>query len=268
MVRVSVIMAVYNPRQYLKAAVDSILKQKFKDFEFIIIDDCSTDGSGKILDRYAKKDKRIKLIRNKENLGLTKNLNKGIKLARGEYIARMDADDISLPNRFAVQVKYLDDHPKIDLIGSWADVINNKDKKISELKYAPAHEQIKRHTVGRSQFIHPTVMFRKSIVKKVGYYDETFRSAQDYEYFPRVMTKCRVANIPKKLLLYRWDFGQNEGFTKSKRQEKNALRARWRMITRFGWPKWHFVYMIKPLISYCIPSPIKKVLIKMLYARK
>ena len=102
--KVSVVMSAYNGERYLREAVESILNQTFNDFEFIIIDDGSTNSTGQILSSYAAQDPRIVLIRNRENIGLTKSLNKGLALARGEYIARMDADDVSLPNRFSEQV--------------------------------------------------------------------------------------------------------------------------------------------------------------------
>src|SRR6478609_8869067 len=124
--KVSVIMSVYNGARYLKEAVDSILGQTFTDFEFLIVDDCSNDNSPHILKEYAEKDKRIRLIANEFNLGLTKNLNKMITESKGEYLARFDCDDVSLPNRFAAQVNYLDEHKNVALVSSWANSMNEQ----------------------------------------------------------------------------------------------------------------------------------------------
>jgi glycosyltransferase involved in cell wall biosynthesis len=261
-------MPVYNCRKYVKEAIESILAQTYRDFEFIIIDDCSTDGTSKLLSLCAKKDKRIRLLRNEENLGLTKSLNKGLKLARGELIARMDGDDTSAPDRFEKEVRFLDEHPEISLVGTWTEIVDKDGNRISGNTYPTAHEEIKRNMVRRSQICHASIVFRKSVIKAVGPYDETFRSAQDYEIFPRIMTKFRVANIPERLYIIRWDFKQNEGFTTGKRQERYALRARWRMLTRYGWPKWHIIYMIKPLVSYCVPMWFKKLILAQLHKKR
>ena len=113
MPKVSVVMSVYNAEPYLEAAIDSILNQTFRDFEFVIVDDGSTDGSTEILEKYAKGDSRIRLVHNAFNKGLIRSLNRGVKLAKGEYIARQDGDDVSLPQRLASQVQFLDEHPEI-----------------------------------------------------------------------------------------------------------------------------------------------------------
>ncbi|MDD4353774.1 MAG: glycosyltransferase family A protein, partial [Candidatus Nanoarchaeia archaeon] len=128
--RISVIMSAYNTERYIAEAIESILNQTFKDFEFIIIDDGSTDDSLKIIKRYVKKDRRIKLIHNKKNIGLTKSLNKGLKIAKGQYIARMDADDISLPQRFQIQYDFLEKNKDIFLIGTTAFLIDDKGDRL------------------------------------------------------------------------------------------------------------------------------------------
>jgi glycosyltransferase involved in cell wall biosynthesis len=265
--RVSVIMGVYNCERYVAEAIESILNQTYRDFEFIIIDDKSTDRSSEIISSYAKKDRRIKVVKNKKNLGLTRSLNIGLKIARGEFIARMDADDISRPRRLERQVAFLDKHEEIGLVSTFADIIDCNGKKIGEIKYATDDATIRRRMMERNQFIHPASIFRRS-VEKVGGYDETFRSAQDCEFFPRIMTEFKAANLPEKLLKYRWDFDQNEGFTQSSKQMWNSIRARWRMIMKLGWPKWQAIYMIKPMISYCIPPAIKKAILRRFYKRK
>ena len=142
---VSVIMSVYNGEKYLVQAIDSILNQTYQNFEFIIIDDCSTDNSSHILQEYAKKDSRIKIIKKEKNIGIKgfiENLNLGISIAEGKYIARMDADDISLPERFQKQVTFLENNPEIFMVGAQIDFINEKNEIIGEKAGALEHEEI------------------------------------------------------------------------------------------------------------------------------
>lgn len=226
--KVSVIMSVYNCERYLKEAVDSILSQTFSDFEFIIINDGSTDGSGGILESY--KDERIRLFNN-QNKGLTKSLNEAIEYSRGEYIARMDADDISLPKRFEKQVKLLDSDQDIVMCGSWAEFIDEKGQDITEYKTPISDREIKNRIIFHNPFIHPSVVIRKKIFDKVGLYDTNFRYAQDYELWTRIATKFNTVNIPEKLLRYRL---LREGITKSKNFKVRLLgiKIRWRALLR------------------------------------
>ncbi len=128
--RVSVLMSVYNGERFLRDSVESILGQTFTDFEFLILDDGSTDSTCEILEEYANKDARIVLVRNDRNLGLTRSLNKGLRLVRGEYLARQDADDISLPKRLEMQVKFLDAHPEVGVVGSALEIIDENGNTI------------------------------------------------------------------------------------------------------------------------------------------
>jgi len=200
--RVSVIMSVYNSESFLREAVDSILSQTFKDFEFVIINDGSTDGTRAILESY--KDSRIVLV-HQGNMGLTRSLNKGISMARGKYIARQDADDISMPNRLQTQFEYMETNVNIGLVGSYYFIIDENGKTISEVGYGkiPLNHKdlIKNHF--RTHYIgHGTFFFRKSITDFVGIYDEVFRTAQDMDFEVRVAERFEIANIPK--FLYKW----------------------------------------------------------------
>ena len=131
--KVSVVMAVYNGEQYLQEAIESILSQTFSDFEFIIVDDASTDCTPEIVQNYAKYDKRIRLMRNKRNLGLTKSLNRGLNVSQGIYIARQDADDLSLPKRLELQVHFLDDHIEIGALGAGVEIVDEKGSSLKEM---------------------------------------------------------------------------------------------------------------------------------------
>ncbi|QQS26905.1 glycosyltransferase [bacterium] len=196
---VSVVMSVYNGEKYLREAIDSILNQIFTDFEFIIINDGSTDDTLKIIKDY--KDPRIVLI-SRKNKGLVASLNEGIKKARGKYIARMDADDISLPERFEKQVEYLEGHPEIDLVASQIQTFyNNRDELIV---YKPITSYEIYYLLGAGSIIaHPSVIMRKNAVKKTGLYKQAMWPAEDYDLWSRIVNKSNAHNLPEVLLRYR-----------------------------------------------------------------
>ena len=200
--RVSVVMSVYNGEKYLGEAIESILNQTFSDFEFIIIDDGSLDTSRAILRDYALQDARIQIIENRENQGLSVSLNKGIRAARGEYIARMDADDISLPSRLEEQVAFMDANPDIGICGTWMIIFGERQGQIEE--FPLQHTQIHVRLLFGNALAHPTVFMRKSSLQKhFLLYNEHIRYAQDYELWSRSIAFLRFANIDQVLLLYR-----------------------------------------------------------------
>src|SRR3989344_5299300 len=211
--KISVIMSVYNGMPFLKEAVESILKQTYKDFEFIIVDDASTDGTWNYLKSIKDKQslrssqvaglKRIKLIKNSKNLGLAASLNKALKFAKGEYIARMDADDISLPKRFEKQIKFLLKNPSIDLCGTWANLVDAKGKIICDKKYPTQPGKVKRAITWYTAVIHPTYMAKKSFFKKMEGYRLDYDFAEDYDLLARAKNKFKIANVGEKLFLWR-----------------------------------------------------------------
>jgi glycosyltransferase involved in cell wall biosynthesis len=222
--KISVVMSVYNCEKYIKEAIYSILNQNFGDFEFIIINDGSTDKTREIIEEY--KDERIKVINNK-NKGLTKSLNEGIELAKGEYIARMDADDISLRERFEKQVEFLDFNTDIYMCGTWAEFIDENGVFLKDFKRPITDKEIKKELLFHNPFIHSSVMIRKSVFDKVGLYNESFRYAQDYELWTRVVAKLKTANLPEALLKYRV---LKESITKSKNFKVRLLGIKIRLL--------------------------------------
>jgi len=201
-----VVMSVYNGEKYLKSAVESILNQSFKDFEFIIVDDGSTDESLNILKSFQSHDSRIKII-SRENKGLVFSLNEGINLAQGEYIARMDADDISKISRLEKQFKYMKENSLV-ICGTWAEGIDEVGNKIKDMNYPPSEKKIKIFSLLHNPFIHPSVMFRKDIFEKVGGYRKFFKHIEDYELWTRIVFKYKTGNIPEALLEYRFHGSQ------------------------------------------------------------
>lgn len=205
MPEISVIMPVYNGERFIKEAIESILSQTFSDFEFIIINDGSIDATKGIIFSY--QDKRISYIENRTNIGLTKSLNLGLKMASGRYIARMDADDISLLDRFEIQFNFLETNKDIALVGGWIEWLYPENTKIiPKEKYWRSFADsdfLKYLLLFSNQVAHSTVMFRKDIIKDVGGYDENYQSAQDYEFNSRIIKKYKITNIQKVLVKYR-----------------------------------------------------------------
>ena len=200
--KISVVMSTYNAERYLAEAIESILNQTFKDFEFIIINDGSTDDSSKIIKNYAKKDKRIVVINNKENIGLIKSLNKGIKRAIGKYIARMDADDISMPNRFQVQFDFLEKNQDIFLVGTRAFLIDDSGKRLGKTHVKNDFKIIRKILEsGNNCFIHSSIMFRKGSDVR---YREKAMHCEDYDlYLQLLLKRKKFSNIDMPLLEYR-----------------------------------------------------------------
>jgi FkbM family methyltransferase len=198
--RVSVLMAAYNSESFLKEAIDSILAQSFADFELIIINDGSSDKSEGIVKGYS--DPRIRYFA-QENGGLGAALNRGIKEARGEYIARMDSDDISLPTRLQTQLNYLDQHSEVALVGTSYDVVDAKLRHRETFSALTNPEDVKNDFFVRNPFGHGTVMFRKEIINKVGSYDAERGKIEDYEFWWRISQAYTVANVAESLYLWR-----------------------------------------------------------------
>lgn len=200
--KVSVLMPVFNGEKYVASAVQSILHQTFQDFEFVIVDDGSTDRTREIIDTYSSE--KINVITNPHNLGVIRSLNKGIKHCRGRYIARMDADDISLPERLAQQVAFLDKIPTIDIVGTQMIIIDDHGVILRVVKQQVDHLGIKLSSLFFSPLFHPTVM-AKRVVFRDNPYDHDFLHAEDYELWSRLLRQNRFhfANIDRPLLKYR-----------------------------------------------------------------
>jgi len=217
---ISVIMSAYNSEKYIAMAIESVLKQNFKDFEFIIINDASIDKTAKIINRYAKKDKRIKVINNAYNQGLAKSLNLGLNLAIGRYIARMDADDISLPKRFETEYNYLQKNQNVFLIGGAAIIINEYGKKIGVFKPITSKYWLKILLRINNKIYHPTIMFRNEKI----FYRKDFVYSQDYDLYLRLLLLNKtLVNIPDKLIKYRV---HSRSSSKSKSAEQKRYKRR------------------------------------------
>ena len=227
---VTVIVPIYNADLFLKQSIESILAQTYSDFELLAINDGSTDTSGKTLESFS--DERLKIINNDRNLGLIYTLNRGIKEAKGKYIARMDADDIANPERLALQVSFLEKHSEVALLGGGADLIDENGTSFMPMSPPCLHKEIIEKIFLGSCFIHPSVMFRTNVVRKLGGYRAEALHAEDYDLWLRIIQYHEVANLAEKLIQYRVHPGQVSQ-RQLRQQRSSADNARFEAYNRF-----------------------------------
>ena len=195
-------MSVFNGEAYLDEAIKSILLQTYTDFEFIILDDGSTDKSAQIINRFLDKDKRIVFIKMEKNFGLAITPNFGIHKCKGKYIIRMDADDISLPNRFEKQVAFMDSHPEIGLAGTWIRTFGDGDNRIIRFPLNPAI--IKCSLLFNQVMCNASLIIRRDVLQSNNlYFDASYRGAHDYDLIASTSKYVKLANIGEVLFLYR-----------------------------------------------------------------
>lgn len=197
-------MATFNePANYIKDSIESILNQTYKNIELIIVDDSTKEDTITSINSFVD-DNRVKIIREKNKMGFTRALNNGLKAAKGEYIARMDADDISSTDRLEKQLEYLNSHKDVYVLGGNMMIINESGEVVSERKYPKKGLSLQINSIFRSPVAHPTVMFRRLIVENQFFYDESFKKAEDTEYWFRLRNNgYKIENIQHNLLNFR-----------------------------------------------------------------
>lgn len=199
--KVSVVMSVHNGEEFLREAVDSVLGQTMTDIECIVVNDGSMDRTHSILESY--QDARIVIV-HQENAGLTRSLNRGIRMARGNFIARQDADDVSLPRRLEMQLEFLIAHKDVAAVGTHASFIDRKGRQFYVWRPPSTHEKIRRHLIEKgNSFCHGSVMARRECLMEVGLYRESFDCTQDYDLFLRLSERYKVANLPDVFYKFR-----------------------------------------------------------------
>lgn len=204
---VSVLIAVFNGERFLREALESIAAQTFRDFEVIVLDDGSTDGSLAIAQDQARKDERFRVVAG-ENQGLFVRLNAGLKMCRGELVAVMDSDDVSLPNRLECQHRFMEAHPEVLLVGGQVMRIDEDGEELGLLWRPLDHETIDRESMqGRLAITHPGMMYRRAAVEGIGGYSLSHRYGQDLDLALRLAEIGRVANVPEVVLRYRLHYG-------------------------------------------------------------
>lgn len=260
-------MPVYNEKEeYLRKSIKSILTQSFADFEFLIINDGSTDKScAKIIEEYARQDVRIRAITNEKNIGLTKTLRKGLELAKGTYVARLDSNDMADKERLEKQLDFMQKNPDYALCGCWTYIIDGQNRIIGKQKGPSRYYDIKKRILSANPLTHSAWFFKNNVVRSMGGYAEKMAKAQDYELLLRLVPRYPVANLPEYLCYYRVS-DESITFSNNKAQEKYALKARLKALREYGYPKSDYLKILRPLFFYCfVPSPVKKFLMRLLW---
>ena len=217
---ISVIMSVFNAEDTIEDCVKSILNQTFDSFELLIVNDASTDNTHKLLEKFSKKDKRIKIFTNSKNIGLTKSLNFMLSKAKGKYIARQDADDISLPKRFEKQIEFIQSR-KFDIVVSRAKKLHDE-SIIPKFSFIIPSKILIRF---KNPFIHGTLFASKDLLTRLNFYNEEFYYAQDYELFSRILkNKIKVGKIWEPLYLLNTKNNISSLFKKEQKEYADKVR--------------------------------------------
>jgi glycosyltransferase EpsE len=254
---ISVIMTTFNePKNYIQQSIESVLNQTYTNFELLILDDSSNSETIQAIDSF-KKDIRVNVVREKRRMGFVHALNKGMKMAKGKYIARMDADDICFNDRFEKQIKYMEAHTDIDILGGNMKIIDENGNILSQRQYPCSKFSLKFSSVFRSPVAHPTVMFRRSIIEKNMFYDDLFKKAEDLEFWLRLRNNgFKIANMPEYVLYFRIS-----GDLAKKRNSEHfsySFRARSKNFS------WRYFYLDIPSILFAklysiVPSKITSI---------
>jgi len=253
---VSVLMPVHNGAPWVRDAVESILTQTLEDLELIVIDDGSTDATPEIL--AGARDPRLRVER-RERAGLTRSLNVALGLARSALIARLDADDVALPERLERQRAFLDAHAEVGLLGTGAREVDEAGRTAREVRPPADDRAIRRALIRRNPFVHSSVMMRRSVLERVGGYDEALPVAQDYDLWMRMSRLTRLANLPAPLVVRRLLPGRVSAVRDDERLCTEA-RVRWRAVRSGAYPPWCAVFAARPLLALALPGAWRRAL--------
>ena len=251
--KVSFLIGVYNESSRIRDCLDSVKQQTYPNIEIVIADDGSTDDTVEVIKNYIKEnnDLDIKLVENEENIGLTKSLNKGIEHCSGKYIARLDADNVCLPERVGKQVDFLEKNNDFALVGSF----NNKkftDGREDINKFEVSPEKIKKNLIHSCQMTHSSIMVRADILKEYRY-NEKYKTSQDYELYVRLAQKWKIGAIPEPLVVSEVRSDSISGKKSKWERFKRYTAIRWRAYRGLGHPWWHIIYVFKGLYDLLLP---------------
>lgn len=253
-----VVMCAYNEESHIRASIDSVIRNTFENFTLIVIDDGSTDSTPQILREFSKSDSRIRVVRNTMNVGIAMSTNIALQNCNTDFVAIMDADDISLPDRFEVQIDYLSRHPEIDVVGSSMFTLSGIES--NEVRVA-RHHDLRNSLLKENIVFNPTVMFRSGIVEKGLYYcNPRYRYTHDYQIWTKLAITCKFANIEQPLVIYR----DNKSSTNSNssrnpfRREVEVLTLRTllllRLITTGNFELVQFRYYLASIVKGSTPA--------------
>lgn len=263
MPELSVVMSVFNGGDELYKSIESILVQTFSDFEFIIINDGSFDNTAEILEAYTKKDNRIK-VHSQNNKGLSNSLNYAVSIAGSPIIARQDADDTSLPERFEKQIIYLSANPSLSLIGT-GFIERSKWDNFSRKhlnKFSPA--QCRKNMIKGNFMCHSSIMFRKRVFEEVGGYNKDYCFAEDYKLYFDFLKISDIGVLPE-VMVYKNTCDNSISVKNERKQRVCAIKAKYYAIKEGQYNILNFVYVIKSLIGYILPKSIKRIIDKLRY---
>jgi glycosyltransferase involved in cell wall biosynthesis len=251
---VSVLVSVRDGAPWVREAVESVLGQTMIDLELIVIDDGSTDATAALLGTI--RDPRLRVARQPPR-GLTPSLNRALGLARAPLVARLDADDLALPERLARQCAFLDAHPDVGLLGTGAREVGASGCEIRVVSPPEDDGAIRRALIRRNPFVHSSVMMRRSALGDAGGYDERLSVAQDYDLWMRMSRTTRLANLSAPLVVRRLLPGRVSATRDSERLAAEA-RVRWRAVRSGAYPWWCLVFTIRPVLTVALPEPIRR----------
>ncbi|MDN5283941.1 MAG: hyaD 1 [Mucilaginibacter sp.] len=220
MPHLTVLIPTYNCGKYIEECIISVINQKYTDYELIIIDDGSNDNTEEIVNNI--NDKRIAYLKNPVNMGIVATLNRGLDIAKGKYIARMDADDIMLGNRLGDQVDFLDQNADYGMVGGWYQIIDENGALLKTLETSSDAEFLKLGLLFRNQFAHPSVTMRTDLARKLRY-DQNYIYCEDHDLWIRFAEVSKVMNLPRLYLTYRW-YGNNTCHIKQKELKLSVLK--------------------------------------------
>ena len=251
---VSVLMSVYNGAPWVRDAVTSVLAQQLTDLELIVIDDGSSDATPDVL--ASIRDPRLRLER-RARQGLTRALNRAIELAHGPLLARLDADDLALPERLTLQCRYLDAHPEVGLLGTAAREVDAAGREIAVIRPPVEDATIRRALIRANPFVHSSVIVRRAVLDRAGGYDPSFPVAQDYDLWMRLARVTRLANLDEPLVIRRLAPGRVSAVRDDDRLRAEA-RVRWRAVRSRDYPWWCAVFALRPLTALALPAACRR----------
>ena len=253
---VSVLMSVHDGAPWVADAVASVLAQTAGDLELIVVDDGSTDATPDLL--AAVRDPRLRVMR-QARTGLTRALNRALGAARGELVARLDADDVALPERLARQRAFLQQRPDVGLLGSAAREID-ADGALVRVVQPPAEDSaLRRALIRANPFVHSSIVVRRALLERAGGYDETLAVAQDYDLWMRLARVTRLANLPDVLVVRRLGPGRVSVERENDRLRTEA-RVRWRAVRSGAYPAWCALFALRPVVARLLPRPLRRAL--------
>ena len=251
---VSVVMAVRDGAAWVGEAVGSVLGQTEQDHELIVVNDGSTDATADVLG--AMTDPRLRVVR-QEAAGLTRALNRALGLARADLVARLDADDLALPERLARQRVFLIGHPEVGLLGTAAREVDAGGRPLGDVRPPQDDAAIRRALIRANPFVHSSIMARRALLAAAGGYDERVAVAQDYELWMRLASRTRLANLAEVLVVRRLGAGR-VSIEREEDRLRTEARVRWRAVTSGAYPAWCALFALRPALALALPRPLRR----------